>query len=161
VIDLPGVGAHLMDHPTVDVILEDTSDASLVYLEPRNPVQLLKFAFAVAQYLTTGGGPLSSNWTEAAAFFRSTNAVLFPPSIYPQIAGDPTSGPDASDLELFMTCSWYLDHSRAKLPDVSTLGLHVVLLRPQSLGSITLHSADPFQDPAIDPKDVSVFTTTR
>jgi hypothetical protein len=50
-----------MDHPCVDVVLEETTGAGLTYLAPRGPIQLLKLVFTVVQYLTTGRGLLSSN----------------------------------------------------------------------------------------------------
>ncbi|KAJ7430523.1 GMC oxidoreductase [Mycena galericulata] len=155
VVDLPGVGAHLLDHPVVDVVLEETSGASMGYLEPRDLKQLFKSLFAAAQYFTTGRGPLTNNWVESAAFFRSTDSALFPAVEYPQIIEDTTSGPDAPDLELLLSTNGYLNQTRTVIPNVPTLGLHVVLLRPQSLGTVTLRSADPFEAPVIDPNYLS------
>ncbi|KAJ7914065.1 hypothetical protein B0H13DRAFT_2463717 [Mycena leptocephala] len=132
VVDLLGVGAHLMDHPCVDVVLEETTDAGLTYLAPRSPIQLLKLVFAVVQYLTTGRGLSSSNWAEAATFFRFKDLALFPPSEYSQVIKDTASGPDAPDLEVL---------GRVRPAPCSSA----------SLSSVTLHSADPFQAPVVDP----------
>ncbi|KAJ7473516.1 alcohol oxidase [Mycena latifolia] len=142
-VDLPGVGAHLMDHPVVDVVLEETSGASLNYLEGRSPKEMLKLFAAMAR------------WVEAAAFFRSTDSILFPPTVYPQTIEDLTSGSDAPDVELLLSNMAYLGQAKAKLSNIPTLGLHVVLLRPQSVGSVTLRSADPFQAPNIVPNYLS------
>jgi choline dehydrogenase len=59
--NLPGVGTHLMDHPVVDVVLEETSGASLSFFQPRTTFQKLQLLFALGRYLATGRGPLSSN----------------------------------------------------------------------------------------------------
>ncbi|KAJ7449019.1 alcohol oxidase, partial [Mycena galericulata] len=152
VVDLPGVGAHLLDHPVVDVWCCWTF---------RGPsavgrfVPMFKSLFAAAQYFTMGRGPLTNNWVESAAFFRSTDSALFPAVEYPQIIEDTTSGPDAPDLELLLSTNGYLNQTRTVIPNIPTLGLHVVLLRPQSLGTVTLRSADPFEAPVIDPNYLS------
>ncbi|KAJ6590599.1 alcohol oxidase [Mycena vulgaris] len=153
--DLPGVGAHLMDHPVVDVVLEETSGDSLSFFQPRTTFQKAQLIIALGRYLTTGRGPLSSNFAEAAAFFRSSDPILFPSDTYPQVIEDTTSGPDAPDLEFFVSPIGYLKHAQTRLPSRISLGLHIVLLRPQSLGTITLSSNNPFDPPVIDPNYLS------
>ncbi|KAF8198299.1 alcohol oxidase [Mycena galopus ATCC 62051] len=153
--DLSGVGAHLMDHPVVDVVLEDTSGDSLSFFQPRTSFQTIQLIFALGRYFITGRGPLSTNFAEAAAFFRSSDPSLFPSDIYPQIIEDMTSGTDAPDLELFVSPVGYLKHAQTRLPNRKSLGLHIVLLRPKSLGTVTLNSGNPFDPPVIDPKYLS------
>ncbi|KAJ7453616.1 GMC oxidoreductase [Mycena galericulata] len=153
--DLPGVGAHLMDHPVVDVVLEETSGDSLSFFQPRTSLQTAQLIFALGRYSITGRGPLSTNFAEAAAFFRSSDPSLFRSDVYPEIIEDTTSGTDAPDLELFVSPLGYLKHAQTKLPNRKSLGLHVVLLRPQSLGTITLNSRNPFDPPVIDPNYLS------
>ncbi|KAI0067248.1 alcohol oxidase [Artomyces pyxidatus] len=154
VSDLPGVGAHLMDHPVVDVALADKSKGSLNYLQkPANFADHLNAVVALLQYTLTGKGPLTSNVAEAAAFLRSTDPTLFSPS--DNEPEDTTSGPGAPDLEFFVTPFGYIEHGMGRLPTGDSFGLHMTLLRPTSLGSITLNSADPFDDPILDPNYLS------
>ncbi|KAF7362514.1 GMC oxidoreductase 9 [Mycena venus] len=153
--DLPGVGTHLMDHPVVDVVLEETSGDSLSFFQPRTGFQTAQLIFALGRYSITGRGPLSTNFAEAAAFFRSSDPSLFPPDVYPAVIEDTTSGADAPDLEFFVSPLGYLKHAQTRLPNRKSLGLHIVLLRPQSLGTITLNSSNPFDPPVIDPKYLS------
>ncbi|KAJ6452033.1 GMC oxidoreductase [Mycena vitilis] len=171
VVDLPGVGAHLMDHATVDVALQETNGHSLFFFQQKTWLQTVKFAAALVQYLLTGKGPFSTNWMEAGAFVRSSDPTLFPPEAFPVQVEDRTSGANAPDLELTITPTGYLEHGRVVLPDA--LGLHIVLLRsvllcafqpavslgnfgsPKSLGSVKLRSANPFDSPLLDPNYLS------
>lgn len=57
-VDLPGVGEHLMDHPVVDVNLLDKSGHSLGWL--RRSVAL-GVASAFIQWSLRGTGPLTTN----------------------------------------------------------------------------------------------------
>ncbi|THH13142.1 hypothetical protein EW146_g7045 [Bondarzewia mesenterica] len=158
VADLPGVGAHLMDHPVIDVALRDTSGESLAFLMPRGSKKFnpnFNLVSAAIQYLATSRGPLTTNVAEAAAFFRSSDPKLFPPEQYPRHPEDSTSGPEGPDLEFFVTPMGYKGHSRITMPDGHSMGLHMVLLRPTSLGSITLRSSNPFEPPVIDPQYLS------
>ncbi|KAJ7151717.1 alcohol oxidase [Mycena filopes] len=156
ILDLPGVGAHLMDHPVVDVVLDETGGHSLYYTRPGALWQRVKVFANLGRYLLTGKGPLSTNWVEAGAFVRSSDPALFPPGEFSSVTvEDSTSGPDAPDLELTVSPVGYIDHARTRLVNKPSLGLHIVLLRPQSQGTIQLRSADPFDDPIIDPNYLS------
>ncbi|KAJ6614872.1 alcohol oxidase [Mycena sp. CBHHK59/15] len=149
ILMLSGLGpaCHLREHgiPVIadlpGVVLEETDGQSISYFDARTVVQTARLFFALGRYLLTGKGPMSTN--------------LFPSSMYPQAIEDNTSGPEAPDLELTVSPMGYLDHARAKLPNKPSLGLHIVLLRPKSLGTITLSSADPFHPPVIDPNYLS------
>ena len=57
-VDLPGVGEHLMDHPVVDVNLLDKSGHSLGWV--RRPIAL-GVASAFVQWSLWGTGPLTTN----------------------------------------------------------------------------------------------------
>jgi choline dehydrogenase len=70
-----------------------------------------------------------TQFAEAAAFFRSSDIALFPANEYPQVIEDTTSGKVAPDLELFVSPIGYLKHAQTRLPNRTSLGLHLVLLR--------------------------------
>ena len=56
-VDLPGVGEHLMDHPVIDLNFLDKSDHSIGWM--RGPVRL-KTVCALLQWFLRGTGPLTS-----------------------------------------------------------------------------------------------------
>ena len=81
-------------------------------------------------------GPLSSNLGEAVAFVR-TKADL-----------------PAPDLELLLAPVLFEDEGLTQ-PTEHGLTLAVVLLRPRSVGTVTIRSADPEVLPAVDPRYLS------
>ncbi|KAF7335108.1 GMC oxidoreductase 9 [Mycena venus] len=126
VVDLAGVGAHIMDHPAVDVALEETSGHSLSYLVPQSVLETIKMMFAVGH-----------------------------PDLMNSTIEDATSGSGSPDLELAVSPSGYFYHGRAKLPNKPSLGLHLVLLRPKSSGTVQIRSSNPFDPPVINPNYLS------
>jgi len=146
-----------MDHVVVDVTLAETTGTSLGYLRPQSLWQRIKLTHSLLTYTLTGKGPLTTNIAEAAAFFRSTDPVLFSQQTAaapPALSEDSTSGPHAPDLELFVSPMGY-GKTGLFAPNLDTLGLHVALLRPTSKGNLRLNSSDPFEHPLIDPKYLS------
>jgi choline dehydrogenase len=59
--DLPGVGQHLTDHPTVDLVFGDKSGTSSKELLPKTPWDVLKFIISAIQYFLTHKGVLTCN----------------------------------------------------------------------------------------------------
>ncbi|KAI9439766.1 GMC oxidoreductase [Lactarius indigo] len=155
VASLSGVGEHLMDHPVVDVALAETSGNSLNFLKPRSVWHHFQRVTAFLTYYLTGKGTLTTNLAEAAAFFRSDDPVLFAPHTAPPPSEDSTSGPNAPDLELFVTPVGYTKSGNGLLPNVDSFGLHMTLLRPTSVGNLLLKSTDPFEHPSINPNYLS------
>lgn len=120
-MDLPGVGQNLQDHLVAGIGIRSRLPVSLVAAE--RPWRLL-------QWLVTRNGPLTSPVAEGAGYLRSHPSVSRP------------------DLELLFAPSFFADHGFANPPGHGyTLG--VVLLRPESRGSITLHGDDPLAAPVI------------
>jgi len=69
VLDLPGVGSHLVDHPIVDFYFKDKFDASSKFLKPKTISDVGKFFSAIAQYHILGtGGPLATNVSVSMVF---------------------------------------------------------------------------------------------
>ncbi|MDT4902652.1 MAG: choline dehydrogenase [Pseudonocardiales bacterium] len=122
VVPIPGVGKGLQDHLSVPVIMFTRDAATLVDAE--KPVNLLKF-------LTQRRGMLTSNVGEGVAFGRSEPGLEHP------------------DLEYVFAPVPFIDHGQADPPGHGiTIG--VVLLQPESVGTVTARSADPAVAPVID-----------
>ncbi|THH03799.1 hypothetical protein EW145_g5999 [Phellinidium pouzarii] len=163
--DLPGVGQHLMDHGEVNLCFRVKYGESLTYLEPRRFRDIFRAIPKLLEWLLFGTGPITTNICEAAAFIRSADPALFPPSDYPEKLEDTTSSLDAPDIELLSSpLAWKSStphHSDVPIGELASF--LVVLLRPTSTGAITLNSADPFEKPIIDPNylatqhDIDVF----
>ncbi|KAF8150870.1 choline dehydrogenase [Crassisporium funariophilum] len=156
VADLPGVGKHLVDHPVVDLYFKNhPTIASLMFMRPKTLSQGFMFARSLLQYFVLGtGGVLAMNFGEAAAFVRTDDPILFPPSQYPEKLVDSTSAKDSPDLELFSTPMAYKEHAQVFF-DVDTVSLHAYLLRPTSRGEILLDSTNPFAHPIVNPNYLS------
>ncbi|MBB5136132.1 choline dehydrogenase [Thermocatellispora tengchongensis] len=121
--ELAGVGANLHDHPTCPVYVHCPQPVTL--LGAQAPEQL-------ALWQQDRRGLLSSNGGEAVAFVRST----------PEL--------DAPDLELVFMPGAHGPHFPDGPPGHGLM-LTVVLLRPQSRGSLRPAGPDPDQQPIIDP----------
>lgn len=122
----PEVGRNLRDHLVAGMVLETTEST-------------LRSATSLAQlvrYLTRRRGMLTSNVAEAYGFWRSR----------PELA--------APDLEVLFAPVAYLGEGLVPV-EVDGLTLGVILLAPQSRGTITLSSPDPLVSPRIDPAYLS------
>jgi choline dehydrogenase len=69
-VDLPGVGEHLMDHPVVNLGFLDKSGHSIGWLGER---MNFKIASAILQWTWMGTGPMTTNVSECIA--RQTTGV--------------------------------------------------------------------------------------
>ncbi|KAM5537230.1 hypothetical protein V8D89_009163 [Ganoderma adspersum] len=164
VADLPGVGSHLMDHLVLDFFYLDKTKSSILALRGQTFFDRLVRAKAYLDYKLRVKGPFLSNLAEGMAFVRSTDPALFPRSRNPKDEIiDTTSGPGAPDLEVFFTPAAYLKQNAEKLRRDHYFGLHAVLLRPTSTGTIRLKSNNPNDPPVIDPRylstknDIAIF----
>ncbi|PPR05970.1 hypothetical protein CVT24_004634 [Panaeolus cyanescens] len=149
--DLPGVGSNLVDHPVVDLYFKNKMKDSPTHIKPKGPIDLLKLGFSAGQYLLFGNGTLATNFGEAAAFIRTDDPKLYPESEYPDKIQDSTSAAGSPDLEIFSTPVAYKEHGEKMFP-MHTFSIHVCLLRPMSKGTLRLKSANPWDDPIMDPK---------
>ncbi|KAF7312587.1 hypothetical protein MIND_00272800 [Mycena indigotica] len=150
VLDVPGVGDNLVDHPVVDMYFKDKLDDSVLTLRPKTLTAFPKLFAAIAQYQIWGTGKLATNFGESAAFVRSDDPRLFPSTEFPQILEDSTSGTSSPDLELFCTPLAYKEHGKVMF-SMHTYALHCYLVRPTSRGSVLLKSADPWTLPSVNP----------
>jgi len=81
---------------------------------------------------------------------RLDDAKLFPPDSYN--IKDESSGSNAPDFETLVVPLGYTEHGPGAVPPKEMITMSAILLRPQSWGTITLKSADPFEPPLIDPR---------
>ncbi len=123
VADLPGVGQNLQDHLATGVMYHCTQPITLASAEKLGNI---------LNFLLFKKGPLTSNVAESAAFLKTRPDLMVP------------------DIELIFAPSFFLEHGFANPPGHGfTIG--VVLLHPESKGSLTLRSTNPTDPPVIQP----------
>lgn len=127
--DLPGVGAHLHDHPDVVQVLDAPNHRDLFGLSLTGMVNALR---GIREWRRHRAGMLTTNFAEAGGFIKSHPAEPAP------------------DLQLHFVIGKLVDHGRK-----TVLGhgysAHVCLLQPKSRGAVTLASRDPMALPLVDP----------
>jgi choline dehydrogenase len=119
--DLPGVGKNLQDHPMVSVGYLCKQPVSLASAET-----IPNFL----RYLLFKRGPLVSNVAEAGIFWRTRDGLQVP------------------DMQLLFGPAYYRNHGLEKSKE-HAFGFGPTLITPESRGSVTLRSADPFEAPTI------------
>ncbi|MSQ97699.1 MAG: choline dehydrogenase [Xanthomonadales bacterium] len=122
---LEGVGKNLQDH--LDICTLVKSHTALTY------DQLNDWAVAL-RYLFDRRGPGSSNIAEAGGFITSRHATDSRP-----------------DIQMHFVPALLDDHGRNKLPGHG-MTIHACALQPESRGEISLHSANPADAPALQPR---------
>jgi choline dehydrogenase len=124
--DLPGVGKNFQDH--MDVYL--TAETAPVSYNGED--RWHRAAVHGAQYLLFKTGPVTACVAEAGAFLRSNGHVRSP------------------DIQIHCLPAYVVDHGRQRFPGHGVT-INTCNLRPKSIGSVTLRSANPVDPPAIDP----------
>lgn len=134
------VGKHMKDHLCSNGILcRAKKGETLDYLNSD-----LMAIPALVRWLLFGTGPLTSNVAEAAAFVRTFEHQL-PGSQRDWVPKDYTSGSDAPDLEIIGAPLAFVHHGEDLPPDgANVFSVAPISLRPQSAGTITLKSSEPF-----------------
>jgi choline dehydrogenase len=123
VADLPGVGQNLQDHLASGITFQCKQPITLAGAETLGNL---------ARYLIFKRGPLTSNVGEALAFIRTRDGL------------------DAPDIELIFAPTYFMEHGAAN-PQGHGFTVGVILLRPESCGSLALKSREPGAHPAIRP----------
>lgn len=123
VVDLPGVGQNLQDHPVVPFVFHSARPVTLDGADNlRN----------ISNYLLFKRGPLTSNIAEASGFIRTRDGL------------------DMPDIQYHFGPAYFIDHGQTKMSGHG-ISIGPTLLHPQSRGTITLQSSYPFMPPAIQP----------
>lgn len=124
--DLPGVGKNFQDHMDVYLTAETIP---VSYNESDRPLKALA---AGIQYVLYRTGPVTASVCEAGMFVRSSDKV------------------DAPDIQMHCLPAYVIDHGRMRVKGHG-MTINTCNLRPRSIGSVSLRSADPSVSPAIDP----------
>ena len=126
VVNLPGVGQNLQDHPSVGLSIADKSRASMAL----NPRSAPKMALAGLQYMFTQNGRFSSNAAEAGGYIRTLPDLEKPDAQLTLVVGMKTS----ADL----------------IPSEHGFVLHVNVCQAKSRGRVYLKSASHKDKPGIE-----------
>jgi len=126
VLDLPGVGQNLHDHLATHVKLRSRVPNSM--FKYFGPVQ---GTLAALRYLVFRQGPLADPGMEAVAFVASAPGLPGP------------------DIKFHFLMALYRNNGRELIPEHG-FGVHVNAVKPRSLGTLRLASADPAAPPLID-----------
>jgi len=126
--DAPDVGRNLQDHLDVCVIYEMTKPLSMYSL-----TKGFKQPMIGIEYMLTKQGHGRTNHLHAGAFLKTRGEL------------------DRPDIQLHLVNAQMRDHARIKA-DRDGFTIHACQLRPESKGTVTLASTNPFDAPAIDPR---------
>ncbi|MEQ9315797.1 MAG: choline dehydrogenase [Henriciella sp.] len=121
------IGRNLQDHLDVTVIHKMTEKLSAYSKQ----AGLKKIAVGL-NYLLRKQGPGRDNFLQAGAFLKSREGL------------------DRPDLQLHYVNAIMMDHGRTEV-NSDGFTIHACQLRPESRGTVTLASGDPFDAPRIDP----------
>ena len=124
--NLPGVGKNLQDHMDVYLTAET---APVSYNQEDRIDRAIRHG---VQYLLYKTGPMTACVCEAGAFIRSSADVESP------------------DIQIHCLPAYVIDHGRQRVKGHG-MTINTCHLRPKSIGSVTVRSADPTEKPLIDP----------
>lgn len=127
--ELPGVGENLQDHIDLVHTYRSSAKRDTFGVSLKMASEMTK---ALPQWVKTRSGKMTSNFAEGIGFLRSGDDV------------------DVPDLEFVFVVAVVDDHAR-KIHASHGFSSHVTLLRPKSIGTVKLNSANPYDVPKIDP----------
>ncbi len=128
ILNIEGVGQNLQDHLITGVSMVANKKVTLDKMD--KGTNLLK---NMSNYLIRKQGPLTSNIAECGGFIYTKEGL------------------EAPDLQYHFAPCLFLE-SGLVLPDEYGFGLAPTLIKPKSVGELTLASSNPEEMPLIDPK---------
>lgn len=127
--DLPGVGQNLQDHPDF-VFKYRAKSLDLLGVSAGGSLRMVR---EFRRYQSQRRGLLTSNGAEGGGFLKTDPSLSAP------------------DIQLHFVLAMLDDHAR-KLHLGHGYSCHMCLLRPKSIGEVTLASKDPMAAPLINPR---------
>ena len=137
IAEVPEIGANLQDH--LDVTIVHTCTQKITGYSKQAGLKKLGVGL---NYLLRKQGPGRDNFLQAGAFISTREGLAAP------------------DLQLHFVNAAMLDHANTDIGE-DGFTIHACQLRPESRGNCTLMSADPFDDPVIDPNYLASETDRR
>ncbi|KAF3999471.1 GMC family oxidoreductase [Glaciimonas immobilis] len=126
---LPGVGKNLQDHPDF-IFCYESKDINLFGFSIKGGVHLAK---EILRYRRERQGMITSNFAEGGGFLKTRPELATP------------------NIQLSFVVAMIDDHAR-KLHASHGFSCHVSLMRPKSIGSVSLRNKSIETPPVIDPK---------
>lgn len=128
ILDIPDVGRNLHDHFGIDIVYELNGPYSFdKYSKPH------WMLWAGLEYLLFRKGPIASNIVEGGAFWYTDQAEKTP------------------DLQFHFLVGAGVEEGVPKIQSGSGVTLNSYTLRPRARGSVRLRSANPSDQPIVDP----------
>ncbi|MET0450392.1 MAG: GMC family oxidoreductase N-terminal domain-containing protein [Mycobacterium sp.] len=121
-VNLPAVGAHLMEHPLASVPFE-LAGGAIGMMDAQNPRYL-------AEWLLRRTGKLSSNIVECGGHWRSDSSAPAP------------------NIQFMFAPAHLTDHGQEKWPS-PTYTIAVSYLRPTSTGTVLIGDSNPLSKPKV------------
>jgi choline dehydrogenase-like flavoprotein len=125
--NLPGVGKNLQDH--MDVYIPAVVNQPISY---NGEDRWDRAVLHGIQYLLYKTGPVTACVAEAGLFLNTSYEVRSP------------------DIQIHCLPAYVVDHGRMRIKGHGVT-INTCNLRPKSIGSVTLRSSSPLDEPAIDP----------
>lgn len=129
IVDLPGVGANLIDHPEMTMV--GLANGKYGYFKQGEGWRMLKNGL---QFKLFGSGPVTTSGFEAGAIIN------------------PVDPDDTPTLQSYCVPAVYVDRGAENAVE-NTYGMTIsfILQKPDSRGTVRLGSADPYDAPLVSP----------
>lgn len=137
VADVPEIGANLQDH--LDVTIVHTCTQKITGHSKQAGIKKIGVGL---NYIFRKQGPGRDNFLQAGGFLCTREGLAAP------------------DVQLHFVNAAMLDHANTDIGE-DGFTIHACQLRPESRGHVGLNSADPFDDPMIDPNYLASETDRR